>query len=267
MLRVCSLAGEERVAFDDREFNIQTVRVLKTLAAKQIGVSRFRQRWLCRDHTELSDDTIMMTAGDVQLIVLDFVQAEDGEFQKLFEHCKSNNVDQVDELLRKPLDPNVMFVDRMCVDEGGHEFRGMTALHVAALSNSVECVALLLDAGADKDARDLVFGVTVWHVAVARNHLEVMGLLLEAGEDPDAVLSGRTALHFTAQQGIPEMVRLLLESHANVDAVDADGMTALDLAIERSHRWDEEPQQAAKYQEVVRLLQKRSLRLSCYVSS
>ena len=233
MLRVCSLAGEERVVFTGEEFEGQSVQVLKTLAAKQIGVPRFRQRWLSEDHLELSDDTIMMSAGDVQLVVSDFVQAEYGDYQKLFDGCKRNYVDQVDELLRKPLDPNAMFVDEMVLYWSDYDFEGRTALHVAALSNCSECVALLLEADADTDAT--INGETAWQLAAKEGHFEVMMVLLEAGVDPDAIdCTGRTALHLAAWDGGAGRVRLLLESRADADAVDGNGKIALDLAIERS---------------------------------
>ena len=106
------------MAFAAEEFEGQTVKSLKTLVAKQIGVSRFRQRWLSEDHSELKDDAFV-SASDVQLIVLDFVEAEDGEVNKLFDACAHNFLGQVDELLRKPLNPN------------GRDHLGRTALHLA----------------------------------------------------------------------------------------------------------------------------------------
>ena len=79
------------------EFEGQTVKSLKTLVAKQIGVPRFRQRWLSEDHIELQEDSLV-SASDVQVVVQDFVRAEDGEVQNLFDACEGNLLEQVDEL-------------------------------------------------------------------------------------------------------------------------------------------------------------------------
>ena len=206
------------MALTAEEFEGQTVKSLKTLVAKQIGVPRFRQRWLSEDHTELQDEAVMV-ASDVQLVVLDYVEAEDGEVQKLFDACEGNHVDQVDELLRKPLSPNV-------VDEFDQ-----SALHHAAVSGRLECAALLLEAGADKDAADAELRTAV-HLAARNGHLEVVRLLLQAGASvaqADAV--GRTALHSAAVKANLEVAQLLLEAGADKDATDNGGMTALHLTM------------------------------------
>ena len=49
------------------------MKLLKIALAKQLGVTRFRQRWLKEDHTELKDDAVVPCC-DVQLVVLPFVQ-------------------------------------------------------------------------------------------------------------------------------------------------------------------------------------------------
>ena len=208
------------MAFAAEEFEGQTVRALKTLVGNQIGVLRFRQRWLGEDHTELPEDSLVI-ASDVQLVVQDFVQAEDGEAENLFDACEENLLEQVDELLRKPLNPNV-------VDEDDD-----TALKLTAQSGHVECAALLLEAGANIDATDN-FGATALHWAAASGHVEVVRLLLEADAKIDAVASSelQTALHWAADSdsGSLEVVRLLLEAGAEKDAKDIYWRTPLHLA-------------------------------------
>ena len=200
MLRICSLAGETCAALTAEEFEGQTVKSLKTLVAKQIGVPRFRQRWLSEDHIELQDEAVMV-ASDVQLVVLDYVQAEDGDVEKLFDACKRNDVDQVDELLRKPLDPSVTgFPTGMPLF--------LTALHHAAEYGHVECIDLLLDAGADKDALSSA-EQTALHRAAGAGHLEVVRLLLEAGVDKNVVdCCGRKACDMPAVMQMVEAVQL-----------------------------------------------------------
>jgi hypothetical protein len=60
---------------------------------------------------------------------------------------------------------------------------GQTALHVAAVWNSVEAGKALLEAGAVIDAQNDMGGATPLHMAAARGSLEVCELLLERGAD------------------------------------------------------------------------------------
>ena len=248
MLRICSLAGETLATLTTKEFEDQSVKLLKTLVAKQIGVPRFRQRWLSEDHCDLQEEAFVI-ASDVQLVVLEYVQAEDGQILQLFDACRKNNVDQADELLRKPLNPNVLEEDdpmddffeteRDLIEEAlgmlSSNPRGVTALHVAAEKGHVEVVRLLLEAGAKQDAVDSN-GATALHRAAKRGHSEVVRLLLEAGAD-----TGRTndvtvtALHLAARGGHLEVVRLLLETGAKQDVVDSNGKTVLHCSAESGH--------------------------------
>ena len=196
------------MALTAEEFEGKTVKSLKTLVAKQIGVSRFRQRWLSGSHTELQDEFV--TASDVQLIVLPFVESED-EVEKLYEELflaiGRNDSDRVEELLLQPLNPDV--VDHDLVD-------GWTALQVAAWFSHVECVALLLEAGADKDLADPE-GTTPLQSAAKKGAVEIVRLLLEARAkvDKDVAASNlQRTLHVAAKAGHSEVVKLLLDAGA-----------------------------------------------------
>lgn len=50
------------------------------------------------------------------------------------------------------------------------------------------------------------------------------------------ILQGMTALHFAADRGYEEIVEFLLQSGANVNAVDASGQTALMYAASCEHK-------------------------------
>ena len=105
MLRVCSLAGESLATFSADEVEDKRVHQLKSSLAKQIGATRFRQRWLAEDHTELHDNAVVPCC-DVQLVVLNFVQAKEDEIKQLVSACEENRPDELAELLRKPLNPD-----------------------------------------------------------------------------------------------------------------------------------------------------------------
>ena len=208
------------MALSAGEFEGKNVKSLKTLVAKQIGVPRFRQRWLSEDRRVLQDDEFVV-ASDVQLVVVNFVQAEEGEVQKLFEACQENNLDQVEKLLQKPLNPSLTRED---------EGELLTALHGAVDSEHVECLALLLEAGADTDLGNSE-GMTALHLAAYRGQLEAVRMLLEAGAKADPRhFWGDRPLDFAAANGYPEVMRALLEAGADKDAVDAHGRTALHRA-------------------------------------
>ena len=207
------------MALTAEEFEGQTVKSLKTLVAKQIGISRFRQRWLGEDHTELKDDALV-SASDVQLVVLDFVKPQDWQIKKLFHACLRNQVDQLEELLRKPLDPDVMDdIHSQTAYIFGTEtiqssdLKGKTALHFAALNGHKECVALLLEAGANKDAvASAVYArsETPLHCASLKGHQEVVRLLLEAGANKEALDNDLSTPHRLADLwGHRQVVELL----------------------------------------------------------
>ena len=60
--------------------------------------------------------------------------------------------------------------------------------------------------------------------------------LLLAGEDVNAQdLNGWTALHFAAQEGDVEITKLLIDSGADISAIDSNGNTPLWVATINSH--------------------------------
>ena len=111
---------------------------------------------------------------------------------------------------------------------------GFSVLHLAAFFGQTDAARLLLDRGAEVDARGRGWMTgTALHSAASGNHEEIARLLLEAGADPNARQSGGwTPLHSAAHNGNTELVDLLLGRGADPAAVNDDGATVLALAEE-----------------------------------
>jgi cytohesin len=136
--------------------------------------------------------------------------------------ASEGDVECVKELLKhRMINPNIK--DR----------RGWMPLHYAVNAGHYDIVWLLLDYGANPNARvgDWT-GKTPLHLAVRNQNYDIAELLLNAGAKPDARDEwGRSPLHEAASSGNFLITHLLIERGANVNAVDVDGRTPLHEAI------------------------------------
>jgi ankyrin repeat protein len=117
---------------------------------------------------------------------------------------------------------------------------GWTPLHYAADKGHIEVVEALLKHGADVNAKDKD-GKTPLHVASVRGDVNIVKLLLERGADPNARDgNGETPLHWAASKGHVEVVEVLLEYGADINIKDRDGRTPLHVASAayRAPEWD-----------------------------
>jgi ankyrin repeat protein len=103
-----------------------------------------------------------------------------------------------------------------------------TALHATVCSGSRAIAQLLLDRGADVDARDFE-DFTPLHHAATEDLVAVAEVLLEHGADGDAVGTryDERPLHKAADSGSLGVARQLLAHGAEVDARKANGWTPL----------------------------------------
>ena len=111
-----------------------------------------------------------------------------------------------------------------------------TPLHLACQFGREVCADELLKAGSQILARDSI-GRTCLHYAVCSDSTNLVTLIL--GKEPDLITArdtyGRTPLHYSVWNGTAEQVKIvikLLESKAEVDALDEEGMTSLHFAAE-----------------------------------
>jgi ankyrin repeat protein len=96
------------------------------------------------------------------------------------------------------------------------------------VSGRFEAVCMWLAAGSDVNE---IGGIRRWtplSTAAAWGQNEIVRLLLEKGADIEAVDRRQTrALHYAAENGDEDIVKILLEKHADIKAKDDQGRTAL----------------------------------------
>ena len=133
---------------------------------------------------------------------------------------------------------------------------GETVLMAAARTGSPQAVQMLIEHGAVVDAREERMGETALMWAVAENHPEAATLLIEHGADVnlrtnvltfpkdrfglEGVLTilphGRwTSLMYAARQGSLDAAKVLVDAHADVNALDPDRSTPAVIATINGH--------------------------------
>ena len=119
---------------------------------------------------------------------------------------------------------------------------GDTPLHVAALHGQVAVAQVLLDAGAEINARNNYGAFTpgdLWDILGSSNHKDPVSLLSVHGIDTQDMKNGYTPLHLaTFSVGHKKMVELLVSKGADVNAQAASGATPLFFAILRDQKDD-----------------------------
>ena len=118
-----------------------------------------------------------------------------------------------------------------------HADDGFTPLQLAAFFGHTDAARLLVARGADVTAPSRnPMQLQALHSAAARGALDLMTLLLDGGADPNArQAGGYTALQSRAGHGDLVGTRLLLARGADPRQAADDGRTALDMAREKGH--------------------------------
>jgi ankyrin repeat protein len=115
---------------------------------------------------------------------------------------------------------------------------GETPLLSASLAGQTRIVELLLARHADIEARN-DRGLTPLHAAAYGGHVETVVALIQHGAKVDDTQNRykTTALIVASEEGCTEIVKLLLDHGADIEAKEANGFTALTQAGSVWH-WD-----------------------------
>ncbi|EPS30499.1 hypothetical protein PDE_05450 [Penicillium oxalicum 114-2] len=114
---------------------------------------------------------------------------------------------------------------------GGY-FIDWSGLHVLAYFGILGKARRLIEQGVDINENDNELGITPLHCAVHRGHEQMLDLLIEHNADLDAKSrEGDTALHIAAEQGHRKLIKTLLNRRVNSRIANLQGATALQSAI------------------------------------
>jgi ankyrin repeat protein len=190
------------------------------------------------------------------LTAVDLRQRVDGGRASIDPINTVKGLDIVNLLLERGADPNMQLFFKPAhvrggggggdVRNGNATFtRGATALIRAATNADLEVVKLLLAHGADATLY-MADRQTPIHAAIAGRAsepqtLELIRLLQKAGTDVNVValinheeeVRGGSALHYAVRKRYKEVIKLLASFGIDVNAVDQDGLTALDYTQSR----------------------------------
>ncbi len=139
-----------------------------------------------------------------------------GSYQDFFRALDGDRAEEVQALLNRGFDPNT-------VNE-----KGVPALILAAQKKSLNVISVLV-----KDRKTNLNITTqesenILMLAAIQNQLELAKVLIEQGAEVNK--PGWTPLHYAASKGHIEMMRLLIESSAYLDAESPNGTTPLMMA-------------------------------------
>ena len=139
--------------------------------------------------------------------------------------------------------PEMKYLITRGLDVNSPNEHGKTPLMTAALVDNTNALELLMESGADLNQRDTM-GMNALFYAVEFGSLKALQALAAQGGDINSVIQGKenfregqTLLMYAAAYGVSlngelrALIRWLVEQGADLEAADAQGRTALILAI------------------------------------
>ena len=180
-----------------------------------------------------------------------FIQtAQAGSYEDFFSAIEQDKPEVIQKLLNRGFDPNTvnpkgvpglllatqkksLAMLRVLSQAKGVDLnitnpQSENSLMLAAIQNQLELAQLLIDQGAEVNKT----GWTPLHYASTKGHIDMMRLLMENDAYLDAESpNGTTPLMMAAHYGTAKAVKLLLEEGADPRIKNSLGLSALDFAL------------------------------------
>ncbi len=151
------------------------------------------------------------------LMAMQTTNAFAGSYDDFFKAAQTDNADKIKSLLQRGLDPNLI-----------EEVRGDSGLILALRENSMKVFDVLVQArNINLDAKSLL-GDTALMIAAYKGNLAAVKVLIGKGAQINQ--PGWTALHYAATTGNNEIVQLLLDNAAYIDAESPNKTTPIMMA-------------------------------------
>jgi len=202
------------------------------LAKKLIAAGADVNQW------DIFGETPLITAVDLRTRI-------DGGRASIDPPNQTKGIEVVRLLLERGADPNMQHFFKPANARGGVQTRGVTALIRAAVNADLEVVRLLLEHGADASIMTADRQTPIHAVLAGRapepQALELIRVLQRAGADVNVIalvnhpeeIRGGTALHYAVRKRYKNVITELAAMGIDMDAVDQDGLTALDYTQSR----------------------------------
>jgi ankyrin repeat protein len=122
------------------------------------------------------------------------------------------------------------FLNVVEIDTKDH-LTGLTPLHFAASYGKLDIATLLIEKGANVNAKNKIGGTPLCSSAMGKgDFLKVANLLIEKGADVNVRTNdGSSILHFAVLNGQPKMIELLLAKGADPKIKNNNGRTPIEL--------------------------------------
>jgi ankyrin repeat protein len=166
--------------------------------------------------------SVLLVIAASALSIAGLPQAVAGAFDDYLHAIKMDDVDTVRTLLRRGFDPNTIEPER-----------GDSGLILALRENASKVFSLLmLQPSINLEARSRN-GDTALMIAAYKGNKDAVVALLNKGAEPNR--PGWTALHYAAAVGNNEIIQILLEAAAYIDAESPNKTTPIMMAARGGH--------------------------------
>ncbi len=159
-------------------------------------------------------------------------RTENDAVGKYYQAVYEGDIAAVKESLKKGITVDELLGTDKEVDDTTKDY---TALMIAAENGNAEIAKVLINAGANVNARGYG-GITPLMIASGLGTTGVMEVLLQSGADISVKdETGSHALGMAAEKGQSEAVKMLIAHGAVVDAIQGNGATSIMIAAQNGH--------------------------------